>query len=74
MSELTLDIDALPAKVPTDPTFAVVTCQQYLARCQRILSEARTAQERESAELWVCNAEGQLERWQAVLTRQSIRH
>ena len=75
LASIALDIGAppAPAKVPTDPAFAVETCTQYLERCQRLLGEARTAQERESAELWVWNAEGQLERWQAVLARQPIR-
>lgn len=61
------------AKVPTDPAIAIVACQQYLDRCQNLLSEARTAQERESAELWVWNAQGQLERWQAVLARRATK-
>ena len=67
---LNLDAPPAPARIPTDPAVAVVSCQQYLARCQRLLSEARTAHERESAELWVWNAQGQLDRWQAVLARQ----
>lgn len=72
MTSIALNLDAppAPARIPTDPAFAVETCQQYLARCQRLLSDARTAQERRDAELWVWNAEGQLERWQATLERQ----
>ncbi len=70
---LNLDAPPAPAKVPTDAAFAVETCTQYLERCQRLLASAQTAQERESAELWVWNAEGQLERWQAVLARQGVR-
>ncbi len=80
MSELTLASIALdigappaPAKVPTDPAQAVASCEQYLIRCKRLLRDAQTAQERESAELWVWNAQGKLERWQAVLARQAIR-
>jgi len=55
---------------PTDPAQAVVSCEQYLARCERLLREAQTAQERRTAELWVINAERQLTRWQAALARQ----
>mgnify|MGYP001610563148 CR=1 FL=1 len=75
MAHIALNLDAppAPAKVPTDPAFAVETCTQYLARCQRLLASAQTAQERESAELWVWNAENQLRHWQAALQRQSIR-
>ncbi len=75
LASIALDIGAppAPAKVPTDPAFAVETCTQYLERCQRLLASAQTAQERESAELWVWNAQGQLERWKAVLQRQSAR-
>ena len=70
---LDLGAPAAPAKVPTDPAFAVETCTQYLERCKSLLASAQTSQERESAELWVWNAQGQLERWQAVLARQPIR-
>lgn len=70
---LQLDAPPPPARVPSDPAIAVESCQQYLARCQRLLSEARTPQERESAELWVWNAQGQLDRWEAVLARQATR-
>ena len=70
---LHLDAPAAPPLQPTDPAIAVASCQQYLARCQRLLEAAQTAQERESAELWVWNAQGQLDRWQAVLQRQSAR-
>ncbi len=73
LASIALDIGAppAPAKVPTDPAFAVETCRQYLDRCQRLLASAQTAQEREDAELWVWNAMGQLSRWQAVLHRQA---
>ena len=70
---LDLGAPAAPLKLPTDPAQAVETCEHYLERCQRLLRDARTAQERESAELWVWNAQGQLDRWRAVLARQSIR-
>ena len=70
---LNLDAPAAPAKVPTDPVIAVVSCREYLERCQRLLASAQTAQDRRDAELWVWNAEGQLERWQAVLARQATR-
>lgn len=72
LAHIALDLDAppRPAPAPPDPAYAVETCRQYLARCQLLLSEARTPQERESAELWVWNAESQLQRWQAVLARQ----
>ena len=70
---LHLDAPPAPALIPTDPAIAVVSCRQYLDRCQRLLASAQTAQERESAELWVWNAQGQLDRWQAVLQRQSTR-
>ena len=70
---LHLDAPPAPALIPTDPAIAVVSCRQYLDRCQRLLASAQTAQERESAELWVWNAQGQLDRWQAVLQRQSAR-
>ena len=70
---LNLEAPPAPAKVPTDPVVAVESCRQYLDRCQRLLSEARTPQERESAERWVWNAQGQLDRWQAVLQRQGGR-
>ncbi len=75
MAHIALNLDAppAPAKIPPDATQAVETCTQYLARCQHLLASAQTAQEREDAELWVWNAEGQLERWQAVLHRQSTR-
>lgn len=74
MAHIALDLDAppAPARVPTDPAIAVASCQQYLARCQELLCAAQTAQERESAELWVWNAESQLQRWQAALERQVV--
>ena len=75
LAQIALDLGAppVPAKMPTDPAVAVASCEHYLERCQRLLSDAGTAQERESAELWVWNAQGQLDRWRAVLSRQSIR-
>lgn len=57
---------------PPDPAHAVLTCRQYLARCQKLLSAAQTAQERMSAEMWVMNAERQLTRWKAALDRQVV--
>ena len=74
LAHIALDLDAptAPPQSPPDPRLAVATCQQYLARCEQLLSAAQTAQERESAELWVWNARGQLARWQAALERRMV--
>lgn len=50
----------------------VESCRQYLARCHEQLRDARTAQERRNAELWIINAERQLARWQAAAERQGV--
>ncbi len=75
LAHIAMDIDAppAPAKIPTDPACAVASCREYLDRCQRLLASAQTAQEHRDAELWVWNAENQLDRWQAVLARQPAR-
>lgn len=69
---LDLDAPATPLRQPPDPAHAVLTCRQYLARCQKLLYAAQTAQEQREAELWVMNAERQLTRWQAALDRQAV--
>lgn len=75
LAHIALHLDAPPAPPmqPTDPSIAVADCESYLARCKRQREAAQTAQEREIAQLWVWNAEGELDRWQAVLQRQSAR-
>lgn len=67
---LGLDAPPNPPMQPTDPAMAVNVCREYLSRCIRQLEAARTPLERREAELWIDNAERQLERWQAALERQ----
>lgn len=47
----------------------IESCQQYLARCQQLLSEAATTEERRLAWFWVINAERQLAKWQGLADR-----
>lgn len=54
----------------TDLSVYVRSCEQYLARCEQLLAEARTPEARRQAQLWVDNAERQLVRWQAAQARE----
>ena len=69
---IALDIGAPPAppKQPTDPAEAIAACTGYRARCEQLLHQAHTADDRLEAQLWIDNADRQIERWQAALERQ----
>ena len=61
------------APQPPDPAQAVATCQQYLARAVRLLETAQTPLEQREAELWIDNAERNLNKWQRALERNAPR-
>lgn len=71
LAHIALDLDApsAPAHQPPNAAHAVVVCQQYLERCQALLQQARTPDQRDFAQFWIDNAQRQLDRWQARADR-----
>lgn len=74
LAHIALDLDRpqVPPRQPPDPAKAVIACEQYVVRCQELMTHARTSEQRAFAQFWIDNAERQLERWQAALARQRV--
>lgn len=57
------------AMAPPEPHEAIYFCRRYLANAQQQLAAAQTREERMDAELWVDNAQRNLDKWQRALER-----